>query len=176
MTDGVVAALLMLVRHLPCPLGDLGEGGAGPDQRDVPFQLLAGTAVEQLLHVARAARPAEEAAREIDGVAEIADGVAIEAENVAVANRASGAFLEIGIGARAALQQARRDILALRADEASLKLAPDLGLGPARLDARLHGSGGGLDATDGLADVRQLDRQLDRAGGGEDRIRVAQPI
>src|SRR5882757_7363948 len=138
MADGVVAALLMLVRHRPCPLGDLREGGAGLDQPDVPFQLLASAAVKQLLRVARPRHPAEKAAREIDGVAEIADGVAIEAEKVAVANPSPGAFLEIGKGSRAALHQARRDILAFRADEAPLELAPDLGLGQARLDTRRH--------------------------------------
>src|SRR5260221_8443316 len=165
MPDGVVAALLVLVRHLPCPVCDLREGGAGLDQRDVPFQLLAGAAVEQLLRVARPACPAQEAARKIHGVAQIADGVGIEAEKVAIAYPASAAFLEIGIGARAALQQARRDVLALRSDEAPLELAPDLGFGPVRLDVRLQGRAGSLDPANGLADVRQLPPQLDWPGG-----------
>src|SRR5271166_6106131 len=98
MADCVVAALAVLLRQRPGAVGDLREWHARRDQRDVPLELLAGAAVEQLLLFARRAA-AEEGAREIDRIALVAGGVGVEAEKVARREHAARAFLEIGEGA-----------------------------------------------------------------------------
>jgi len=100
----VVAAVTVFLGDGPGVAGDVFEGDAGTDQRDVVAQLLVGAAVEGALLWGSRAVAGEERAREVGRVALERDRVGIDAHEVAVLDHPGAAFLEVGEGVRAALQ------------------------------------------------------------------------
>ena len=83
------------------------------------------------------------------------------------------AFLEPRIGARSRRQQPRLDPLAAARDVAAMQFGPQLVLGDAGLQRRLHLAHRRLAGNDGAAHAQDLVRRLDEAGILHHRLAIA---
>lgn len=153
---------------------DLLKRDARLQQRGVPFELFTGLRIQRSLSLRGDAISAQKRPREVGAIPFDTDGIGVEAHQVSCRQRSVGAFLEVWVGARAALEQPAGGVLALAGDEAAVECGPHLRLGCPRHEHLLHLGDGQFGAAHHFAHEVDLDRQLVDASGHEHLMRIGE--
>ena len=135
--------------------------------------LVGGDPVQVALLVARPAVAAQPGARQVGAKAVRADQIGVEGDEIAGLDDARRAFLEPRIGARSGRQQPRLDPFAATRDVAAVQFGPQLVLGDAGFQRRLHLAHRRLAGDDRAAHAQDLVGRFDEARVFHHRFAIA---